>query len=45
MDDQSVGGVGGVNTLLEIELVKLVELDERVFAAIPDLGEGVGAGV
>ena len=45
MDDQSMSGVGGMNTLLEIELVKLVEIDKGVFAVVPELGEGVDAGV
>ena len=40
-----MGGVGGQNTLLEIEFVKLVEIDEGVFAVVQELGEGVGTGV
>ena len=40
-----MGGVGNVNTLLELELVKLVEIDKEIFAIVQELGEGVGTGV
>ena len=38
-------GVGGMNTLLEIEFVKLVEIERGVFAVVQELGKGVDAGV
>ena len=40
-----MSGVGNVNTLLGIELVKLVEIDKGIFAIVQELGEGVGTGV